>query len=48
MKRGKTSREEFVRLFTKTSAYIKSLKGIIETKDKRIKSLERQLGNLKN
>lgn len=48
MKRGKTSREEFIRLFTKTSAYIKSLKDIIEAKDKRIKSLERQMGNIKN
>jgi hypothetical protein len=48
MKRGKTTREEFIRLFSKTSAYIKSLKSIIDGKDKRIKVLERQLAYAKN
>ena len=48
MKKGKTTREEFVKLFTKTSAYIKSLKTNIDAKDKRIKVLERQLSGLKN
>ena len=47
MRRGKTSREEFVRLFTKTTAYIRSLKDIIEGKDRRIKQLERQLSGAK-
>jgi len=45
MKKGKTSREEFIRLFAKTSAYIKSLKGIISTKDQRIANLEKRVVN---
>lgn len=48
MKKGKTTREEFVKLFTRTSAYIKSLKANIDAKDKRIKVLERQINGLKN
>ena len=47
MKKGKTSREEFIRLFAKTSAYIRSLKGIIGTKDQRIANLEKQIVNSK-
>lgn len=48
IKKGKTSREEQVKLFAKTSAYIKSLKTIIETKDKRIKMLEKQISSMKS
>jgi hypothetical protein len=47
MQRGKTSREEFVRLFTKTSAYIKTLKRIIESKEGRVKALEKQVQGMR-
>jgi len=47
MKRGKTTREEFIKLFTKTSAYIKSLKQIIDSKEKRIKVMEKQVSSMK-
>lgn len=48
IRRGKSSREEQVKLFEKTAAYIKSLKSIIELKDNHIKLVEEQLKSLKN
>jgi hypothetical protein len=39
IKNGKTSREEQVMLYSKTSAYIKSLKTTIDAKERRIKLL---------
>jgi len=46
-KQGKTSRRNQIRLFEKTSAYIKSLKEIITKREARIKQLEKQIERMK-
>jgi len=43
IKKGKTTKAENIKLYTKTAEYIKSLKMIIEDKDKRLRVLEKQL-----
>jgi hypothetical protein len=46
-KQGKTSRRHQIRLFEKTSAYIKSLKEMISKRESRIKQLEKQVERMK-
>lgn len=47
IRRGRTGREEQAKLFARTAAYIRSLKAIIEGKEKRVKLLEKQLTSLR-
>ena len=43
IKQGKTSRRETVKLFEKTSTYIRSLKDVIEEKELQVRELEKEL-----